>query len=724
MSTSLFIRPGFLGLAALGACLLGSTSCRKDRSEETVTRMPGVVAHELLSNAIGSMPGAVYKSQTTSPICWQPWAKDSLNRAKAADRLIFGVIAIPQNPAFLKVLKALDSHTETVNTINASYVPSLIDGDACREMSILTGDLCAEIKRPLNMPLFIWFTYEGNPVAWIPVSNTTQKNVIDLFNQSHTMVSQMWRDNPSYVLKNSRLDNENRRTRMEQRKMAKVMSQEPTEDTIRSLRQLSSLYDPIARTFDEVGGLFPASSLELLASASIHPGVPADVRERCLKTTQSLLNDLLPSPMFDPLDGGVSAARRGSSWAFPSYVRDCPTQARVAVTLLEAYRATQDPRALHRALALIDFAETHFLNPDGLFSIGLTREPDLAKWLWTIEEIQKILPPEDAAWWIKATGMKDLGNLPSEVDPKRDFFRQNTLGLVQPIEEIAAGLSLSVEAFKPRLESVKQRLLKAREDRLGTEVKDPNSHIAATLRMVSAYSMAFTITGDAAYREKAVKLLTKAREAFGVGPRLRLYPAETPESIGAGRAFHYSLALQAVLDVAAVSSDDQWLRWSEDLASTSAELFTGNGFLKECPDDAKFFDLPITDLLMLFDDSSAGLVSMAEGRLAELGRPLVRSYSELATPLPLYTKQRPVLHTDLLMANLGRHHKVLAIYASDVSPEMKTAVQRLHPRLVHRRAAKPDEQVPSGAVKILLPDGASQVITDPTALAKSVRAAD
>lgn len=713
-------RLGSLGLTLLGASLISLPSCRKNRSAEVIERQPGIVATELLSNAIGSMPGAVYKSQTASPVCWQPWSRATLERAKAADRLIFGVIAIPQNPAFLKVLKALDQHEETLQSINSTYVPSLIDGDACREMSILTGDLCAEIKRPLNMPLFIWFTYEGNPVAWIPVSNTNPKHVIDLFNQSHTMVSQMWRDVPEYVLKNSRLDNENRRARMEQRKMAKVMSEEPAEDTIRSIRQLTSLYDPAARSFDEVGGLFPCSSLELLSAAAIHPGVPEDLRKRCLDTTKALLDDLLPSPMFDPLDGGVSASRRGSSWAFPSYVRDCTTQARVAVTLFEAYRATRDPRALRAALQLITFAEQHFLNPDGLFSIGLSGEPELSKWLWTIEDIHKALPPEDAAWWIRATDMKDLGNLPSEVDPKRDFFRQNTLGLRQSPEEIAASLSLTPEAFQPRLEAAKQRLLKVREERLGTVHRDPHSHIAATLRMVSTYAMAFTITGEESYRDKATKLLSKAREAFGAGPRLRLYTADTPESIGAGRAFHYSLALLAVLDVAAITSDEQWLRWAEDLASTSAELFTGNGFLKECPDDAKFFDLPVTDLLMLFDDSSAGLVSLAGVRMAELGRPLARGYNELASPLPLYAKQRPVLHTDLLMANLGRHQSIRAVYAADVSPELKSAILRLHPRLVHRRQATPNDTVASGSVSIQLPDGTNRVITDPSQLPAAV----
>lgn len=709
-------------IVAVCASLGAGASCRKDRSTAIKTDEPGSLASEPLRNSIGKLPGAVYQSQAGSPICWQPWARPTMERARASDRLIFGVIAIPQNPAFLGVLEALDHHQETMETINSNYVPTLIDGDSCREMGLLTADLCTEINLPLNMPLLIWMTCEGNPVAWTPVPNPSPEKVIDLFRETHVMVSQMWEDNPKYVLENSRINNDDRRARMEQRKMAKAMSQQPAVDVVRSLHKLTSLYDPLARDFDEAGGVFPASILELLAASSVHPGVPEDVRTRCLDTTKSLLHDLLPSPMFDPLDGGVSAARRTLSWTFPAFVRDCPAQGRIATTLIEAYRATGDARALQKALELITFAEKHFLNPDGLFSIGLTRQPDIAQWMWTIEEVKKVLPPEDAAWWIKATGMKDLGNLPSEVDPNRAYFRQNTISMGQSMEEISASLSLTPEVFKPRFDAVRERLLQIRNERLGAETKDTQSHAAATFRMVSAYASAFTATGDETYRSKAITLLTQAREAFSVGVRLRIYPAETPESIGAGRAFHYLLALQSVLDVAAITGDDVWLLWAEDLATTSAELFTGKGFLKECPDDAKFLNLPVTDLLMLFDDSSAGLLSNTESRLAGLGRSLVPSYSELATPLPVYALKRPTLHTDLLMASLSRHFKVCVTIAPDAPPALKTAVQRLPMRLVHRRTATPEDAVPAASVKVTLPDNSSQIITASDALAKAVMA--
>jgi hypothetical protein len=196
-----------------------------------------------------------------------------------------------------------------------------------------------------------------------------------------------------------------------------------------------------------------------------------------------------------------------------------------------------------------------------------------------------------------------------------------------------------------------------------------------------------------------------------------MFASDAPPSIHAGRAFLYGLALQAVLDVAAVTGDDNWLVWSEDLATTSAELFTGEQHLKECPADAQLIDLPVTDLVMVFDDSTAGMISMAECRLAELKRPLVATFSQLATPLPTYAMERPVLHTDLLLATLARHYRVTVLTGADLAPGMKQAVERLPVRMVQRRKADAADVVPPGAVKILLgEEGANRLATTPEEL--------
>ncbi len=697
----------------LGGMMMGTSGCKKmkETAEAPTVAVKIVVASELGTNGLGQYPGAVYRSEADSPIHWQPWTPETMARAKAANRLVFAVIVLPQQPGFQSVLTALATDHALVAAVNANYVPVLVDGDAVREVGILTADLCAEIKRSLNLPLFIWMTADGDPVAWIPVNQSSAVNVVELFNQSHSMVSRMWSEDAGYVMKNSMMDNANRSARIAARRNSKVMSKTPAEDVVRCVRQLVSLYDPASRSFDEAGGLFPSGTLDLLAAAAIQPGFPADVRTRCAEMLRELLVDLIPSAMFDPLDGGVFSSRRGTSWALPSFSRDCAAQARAAFALLQAHRVTGDAQALEKALGSISFAEKSYLTAEGLFSVGMTAETATASWLWSVEEIEKELPPEDAGWWIKAAGMKGLGNLPSEVDPQREYFRSNSLGFSQSMAEVAASRSQSPQEFAPRFEDARKILLKARDARLGPQVRDEESHAGATFRMVSAYAAAFGVTGDEKYRRKAVALLEKARSAFGKEPTLRQFSKPAPSSLGEGRAFTYGLALQAVLDVSSITSDDKWLIWADDLSTTAAELFTAGDFLRECPDRAKVIDLPITDLVMLFDDSTAGLIASAECRLAERGRPLVQTFSDLAIPLPVYAVERPILHTDLLLATIAREYKFTVITGSNISPELKLAVERLPLRMCQRRSAKPDEQVPADSLKIVFRNDESRVVS-------------
>ncbi len=713
-------------------CMVGAPSCRKTGAVVATVGKPLTVERvaTLESNNLKDLPGAVYQSQVDSPIHWQPWTKETMDAAKRSWRLVFCVIALPQQPEYLGVLKRLSSDPDVVSMINRDYVPVLVDGDASREMGILTADLCAEIRRPLQLPLLLWMTSEGNPVAWLPASGWDgESTVVSMFSQSHSMVYKTWEDDlkmmaresrPSYVMNNSALDNATRRERLESRKVTSSMSEQPAVDVLRSLRQLASLYDPYTHSFDETGGLFPASSLEAMAMTSMRPGLPDELKVRCVETTRALLDDLLPSAMFDPLDGGVFSSRRGTDWELPSFIRDCSTQARVAVALMKASRATGNKRALDQGLALLDFAGKEFVTADGLFSIGLSRAPEAKQWMWTVEEVEKILGSQDAPWWLKATRMKGLGNLPSESDPRREFFRSNSIGWKQTPAEIAMGLGMTPEEFAPRFEAAKSKLRAVREARIGASAKDSTARIVPTLRMVSAYAEAYSATGDEAWRKKAVDLLGKAKAAFSNGPHLRNFATAQPPTIGEGRAFVYGLALQAALDVHAITLDEPWLDWSEDLATTAAEMFTGNGFLKECPDDARMIDLPVTDLVMLFDDSTAGLVSSAECRLSVLGRPLVASFSELAMPLPSYTVDRPVLHTDLLQATVMRHYRTTVLLGKDLPDALRNTVLQLPPRSVIRRPAKADEAVPAGAVKVLLPDDQSRIITTPHGLREAV----
>jgi len=673
------------------------SSCRKPKESTTQPGTASASQTKLRYNRVADLPSALYQSQADSPIHWQPWTRETLDLAKQGHRLLFVVIALPQQPSFVTVLRHLAENPDTVSAINSEYVPVLVDADAARELCLLTPELCMEVKTSLRLPLLVWMTFEGNPVSWTPVLSDARRDVLELFSSSHLMIQQMWAEDPDYVLRNSTSNNDNRRTRILERRGKIKFSDAPETDLIEALRKITNLYDTTSRNMDGTGGMFPYGVLELLSVAARQPSLPADLRARCAQVTRELLTDLLPSAMFDPLDGGVFSTRKGNSWILPTFQRDCMGQARTLGALVEAWHTTADPLTLERARGILRFAENNHRTQEGLFTIGMQDPGSEELWMWTKEEMEKILPPTQAAWWIREAGIKGLGNLPYDVDPQRTFFRANSLALAKTHDQYAHAYPAGPEAFVTEFEASRKILLDHRNKRFSSDFKDNSPHAGATFRMISAYSAMFTATGDEAFRTQAVELAQRARTAFSKGRFLNAMQGEVPASVGMGRAFLYALALNATLDLVAITNDSEWIDWAEDLATLAAEQFIGERVLTECPQTARILDLPIADTVMIFDESTAGLFSLAESRLAAMGRPMVRTFRDLAIPLPSYVTFRPIVHTDLLLATLMRHYPLQVIHAEKPPASLADAMSRLSLRGVLRSTSP---STPAGTVTV------------------------
>lgn len=707
------------GLCVL-AVVVPLAGCKKPKVVEPPTKVAVVAASELAANRLEGLPGPVYRAAASSPIHWQQWSAETFAKARAVDRMVFVFIGSPQYPESQAIANQLAADPVLVEIINREYVPVMVDGDSSREVSLVAMELLAQNKQPARLPVFAWLSPEANPVGWISVPESTPEELRAAFDKCHNTVSTSWSRQRDYVMENSRRDNAARSERYSVRTTTRLGGPDPAGDAVRAIRRFSSLYDPVSHSFDDTGGLFPTGPIDTLATAVLNRKLPQDLRERCSTALQGALGNLLPSPMFDPLDGGLFSSRQSSTWAMPRFQRNGERQAQAVTSLCRAYQATGMRPALDRALAVLAHLEIHHLTAEGLVAQGNASTSPTRDWLWTVDDIRNCLPPEDAEWWMAATGMRPLGNLPSEADPARRYFRCNSISLTKSMAELAADLGVTPERFKPRYEAAVSKLLAVRNARLGTLARDPDAHAAASFRMVTAYAAAYTATGDAAYREKAVALLNKARAAFTDGPLLWQFTVRTAPSVSAGRTYHYCLALQACLDVTDITGDDVWLDWADDLATTSAELFAKQGFLKECPDNAKVLDLPITDLIMVFGDSSAGLVSTNESRMAARGRPLLESFTSLATPFPKTAIEGPVFYTDLIHATLTRHFAPVALIGASVSPELADALARLPLRVVNRRTATRADAVAAGSIKIVLPGEQPVVVKTPAELREAV----
>lgn len=699
-----------------------TVSCRSRKQASSAP--PAAVPETLRENRLGGIDGPVYQSQAASSIPWQPWGREVFKAAGEAERLVLAVVVMPQQQDFSATLRGLEKEPVIARAIRETYVPVLVDGDVIREMGLLVDPLCREIKRQLQMPVFIWMTPEGNPVAWIPISGASQEETEQMFLQSHGMVERMWKDDPAYVRRNSALDNSNRRQRLADIQKSITPSSDPAMESLNGARQLMSLYDPVSRTMDETGGLFPVGPLDVAVASGMLPGVPASLKERGKETSVEMLRDLLASAMFDPLEGGVFSGRVDRSWALPMFGWNCPDQAKVAASLFRAHRLTGDELALERALGVLEFAERRFTGEDGLFRFG-TVNPTVPKdWMWSVREIRDALPEQDAGWWISATGMQELGNLPPEIDSARRYFRMNTLSLRQPLEKTATELGVDAAAFSAGFRKSQETLRAIRAARWKKVPADQTPNAAASFRMVSAYAAAYTATGGETYREKAAALLERSWRAFFKDGVLKAVAGKGAPSVTDARAFVHVLAGQAAQDVADITLDPASLAWAETIVRTVTANFMNDGNLVETSPAAAVLDLPIVDAYRVYDDSTGGLFALMEARAAGAKGEFRESLSKLGKPLPSAAATAPVLYTDSIIAALVEHHSRSILLGGGLSPEMADTVSRLPLQWFPRAIAKDSDGIPAGSVRVISPDGTGKLIANPTDLLKELYLSD
>lgn len=679
---------------------------------------PPVIAPEMTANRLTEGPTGLLESRRGSPVRWQHWQPSVLKQAAEAQRLVFVFIGGSHYPGCVEALDAIDRDPELVARLNADYLPVLADVDLARECGLAAGWLSQELQMPVSFPFLLVLSREGHEVTWRPVAYTPGGGDFrQLFDGATEVISRMWAESPDYVVRNSATDHANRLARLPQPDKEAAGAAERADFLNRAARQLVSQYDPDIGTLAGTGGLLPLGILQCLASASQDPALSAELAGRCGEAVKAFSTHVLESAMVDPLDGGIYSSRRGNSWDLPMTQRTCMTQARAVRALVSLHAATKDARTLEAALGAARYAEAEFIAGDGLFSNQRQPAPTkLREWLWTRAQLDAALTPPEAALWREWCGIENLGNLAMEADPLREFFRLNSLGRRMSVAEAAAKAKVNSAEAPALLKSGREKLLAARLARVSQPAVMAEGSAAPSFRMVSAYAALFTATGDPAWREKALALAKRSRETFAKSGLLIEQDA-MPAEVTDARAFTYALAIQAALDLAEVTLDDTWRLWAGDLATMVAEQFMDDtGRLLEARPASTPLTLPLADRMMLFDDSTAGVMRMNLARLEALGQspppelmPLVRSLPPIA--------DFPVVFTDSILATSFARSRVIVELPANPSAEWREAAAKLPLDRIARRLGK------GNGVKVWRPDGSFSTPATPAQLAGALAVA-
>ncbi|CAA9487746.1 MAG: Uncharacterized protein YyaL, partial [uncultured Rubrobacteraceae bacterium] len=214
-----------------------------------------------------------------------------------------------------------------------------------------------------------------------------------------------------------------------------------------------------------------------------------------LAAVETTLRRMADGGIYDHLGGGFARYSVDAYWLVPHFEKMLYDNALLARLYLEAHQATGDP--FHRRVAeeTLDYVLRDMTSPEGGFYSAEDADSEGVEgkfYVWTPEEIEEALGPDDAKLALRFWDVTEGGN----------FEGKNILNVPRPPEVVAGEFGLAPEELWGRIVGIREKLFAVREKRVRPG-RDEKVLAAWNGLMLRAFALAARVTGRSDYREAA-----------------------------------------------------------------------------------------------------------------------------------------------------------------------------------------------------------------------------
>ena len=292
------------------------------------------------------------------------------------------------------------------------------------------------------------------------------------------------------------------------------------------------------------------------------------------------LKKMADGGMYDHLGGGFHRYSVDARWHVPHFEKMLYDQAQLAVVYLEAFQISQDSwfaQVARETLAYIKRDLTSSVggfysaeDADSLPSAEADHKREGAFYVWTADEINEYLTPDEAAVFRRTFGVEQAGNVSPDSDPHGELGSQNVLFRQTEPELVAKLTGKSVDVIQQLLVSAQKKLFEIRARRPRPHLDD--KIVTAWNGMtITAFAKAYQVMGEVQHLETAQRAADFVQRHLYHKRLLRSY-REGPSSIYAF-AEDYAFLIQGLLDLYEADFDTRWVRWAGELQVQMGALF-------------------------------------------------------------------------------------------------------------------------------------------------------
>jgi uncharacterized protein YyaL (SSP411 family) len=591
------------------------------------------------------------------PVNWYPWSDEAFARAQSENKPIFLSIGYSTCHWCHVMERESFEDVDVAKLMNSAFICIKVDREERPDIDNLYMSVCQLMTGSGGWPLTIIMTPDKKPfyaATYIPKETRFGRaGLIDLIPQIKTLWSQK-KDRVLHTVNQVAIALEH---------ISHLSGTGFLDITINK-----TTYEYLSRNFDEdYGGFgtapkFPTPhNLIFLLRYWKQSG-----EKKPLEMVEKTLLSMRYGGIFDHVGFGFHRYSTDRQWLLPHFEKMLYDQALLAYVYTETYQATRKKIYEDIAREIFTYVLRDMTSPEGAFYSAEDADSEGKEgkfYVWSYAEIKKLLG-RDANFIIKVFDIKKGGNFLEEVS--RGETGTNILRISKAPASTAKDIGQPVHSFLRRLERVRKRLFKIREERVHPH-KDDKILTDWNGLMIAALAKGAQVYNDSLLADKAKKAVRFVLNTMQKDGRL-LHRFRDGEAAILANLDDYAYLIWGLIELYEATFDAEYLKTALALNSDLVKLFWDhrNGGFYFTPEDGEHL---LVRQKQFSDSALPSGNAVAMWNLMRLGRitanpDLEQMASEVMGQVADRVKQSPLSHTHLLTAldfMTGTHYEVLVV---------------------------------------------------------------
>lgn len=372
-----------------------------------------MITREAEFNKLKSEKSPYLLQHAQNPVDWYPWGEEAFNKARKEDKPIF--LSIGYSTCHWCHVMAHESFEDddVAERMNELFVSIKVDREERPDIDKIYMTVCQMMTGSGGWPLTIIMTPEKKPFfagTYFPKQTRFGRiGMIDLIKR----IKDLWNNQRSEIMNSA-----DKITFSLQNIDQESPGEKFSETTLKkTYQQLSIQFDTINAGFGNRPKFPTPHNLIFLLRYWKRTG-----DEKALEMVETTLQAMRKGGIYDHIGFGFHRYSTDSSWLVPHFEKMLYDQALIAIAYIEAYQATKKKLYKKSAEEIFTYILRDMTSKEGGFysAEDADSEGEEGKfYVWSKEEIEKILNKEEFGLAIKIFNIEEAGNFLEEASGKK-----------------------------------------------------------------------------------------------------------------------------------------------------------------------------------------------------------------------------------------------------------------------------------------------------------------